>query len=806
VAESELNKLRYTHGVCPALLRIYGVEERDGELWFPWLRSNGEVAWHVWNPDKPPGEQWRWVKYPKDPKDLKDLRPFRLQGESQDRALVCESERDAFALLAGLGGSLTVFATGGAGMWKDWWREELEPFQEIICWIEDKASLGLLRALKRSAPPGKKIRVVANWGSVGDQDLKDAGRILGKYYREEQEGQKGRWEEGCEYLRDLIEKGTLTLETVSSKEDLPDVIADRLEELGHKLGKPNGKGDRKALCIFHEERKPSLSFGPEGFHCFGLGCGQSGKIEELGAMLGVLVEGEVREERGEEKGPRLTLLANVQAESAEWLWEPYIPFGKITFIDGDPGVGKSWLSVAICSIASQGWPFPGQDGESTGIVREPHNVIYLCLEDGLADTIRPRVDALGGDPERIFVLQEGTITLGDIDKIEEWIQETGARLLLFDPLQSVLGKIDMFRANETRSLLEPLAKLAEKYRVAVIITRHLTKHPTDRSIYRGMGSIDFAAIARSVLLVGLPPGAKSNCPERIIAQVKNNFAPKGKSISFEIKEGQFFWKGFSEFEASDLLRPELGGEKKSALEKAVEFLKEELAEGPVPSKELFKKAEAERISGITLKRAKSLLGVKPKKLREGWVSILPKEDQEEDHAPVHCYDPLKNYPQSLENTNTSARRSKGSCDPIGTVYERQKDHVIPLKKDENSNDSDDLENNFKRIKTVNNPLDPLPPTPSPARSQGPKRDAVSLELPFGKSGDIWDRVRELIGDLPPEAQESLIQRFRERPEALLNLKRVEEVCYFSGVNERQYPPFGNEGAEEDVEAILHVRD
>jgi len=768
VGESELEKLQYTHGVCPALLRIYGVEERDGELWFPWPRSNGGgPAWHVWNRAK----GWRYVGY------SEDVKPYPLPGESQDRAVVCESERDAFALWQALGGSVTVFATGGATMWKKWWREELEPFREIICWIEDKASLGLLRALRRGAPPGKEIKVVANWGSVGDQDLKDAGRILGQYY------QGDRWEDGCEYLRDLIEKRTLTVKTVSSKEDLPDVIANRLEELGHKPGKPNDKGDRMALCIFHEERKPSLSFGPNGFYCFG--CGQSGKIEELGAMLGVLVGGEAREERGEEKEPRLIPLANVQAESAEWLWEPYIPFAKITFIDGDPGVGKSWLSVAICSIASRGWPFPGQDGESTGIVREPHKVIYLCLEDGLADTIRPRVDALGGDPERIFVLQEGTITLGDIDKIEEWIQETGARLLVFDPLQSVLGKIDMFRANETRSLLEPLAKLAEKYRVAVIITRHLTKHPTDRSIYRGMGSIDFAAIARSVLLVGLPPGAKSDCPERIIAQVKNNFAPKGKSISFEIKEGQFFWKGLSELEANDLLKPELGSEEKGALDEAVEFLKQELAEGPVPSKELLKKAKAEGISERTLYRAKSSLGVVSKKEGKEWVWMLPKDCQEDDQAPVHCFGNLQNHPLGLENTNTSGRLPRL---PNGNLqaYERgQEDcQMATFKKAENWNDSDSLENNFKIAKGVNGTLGnlqtglgTLPPPPSPAKFKGPRRDAVTLELPFGKGGDIWGRVYDLIGDLPPGVQESLIQRFRDRPEVLLNLKRVKEVCY-----------------------------
>jgi len=113
--------------------------------------------------------------------------------------------------------------------------------------------------------------------------------------------------------------------------------------------------------------------------------------------------------------------------------------------------------------------------------------------------------------------------------------------------------------------------------------------------------------------------------------------------------------------------------------------------------------------------------------------------------------------------------------------------MIIFKKAQNGNDSDSLENNLKMIKTVNEHLDhldhlqtglgTLPPPPSPAKFKGPRRDAVPLELPFGKGGDIWGRVYDLIGDLPPGVQESLIQRFRDRPEVLLNLKRVKEVCY-----------------------------
>jgi RecA/RadA recombinase len=247
----------------------------------------------------------------------------------------------------------------------------------------------------------------------------------------------------------------------------------------------------------------------------------------------------------------------------DWLWEPYIPFGGITFIDGDPGVGKSWLCLAICSIASQGGAFLGQDGKFTEILREPYNVLYLCRKHDVVHEVKPRIDVLGAGPGRIFVLRKGTmITLGDVDIIEERIQETGARLLVFDSLQSFLRNVS--RANKARFLL-PLAELAQKYNIAIIITRCLIKRLTSRSTYRATGPTSFTTIASSILLVGIPPGAKFNCSERIVAQVKNSFAPKGKSISFEIKDGQFFWKGLSELKANDLLKPGLGRKRKRAI-------------------------------------------------------------------------------------------------------------------------------------------------------------------------------------------------------------------------------------------------
>ena len=189
----------------------------------------------------------------------------------------------------------------------------------------------------------------------------------------------------------------------------------------------------------------------------------------------------------------------VAVEEIEWLWYPYIPFGKLTIIHGDPGEGKTTLILQLAALLSRGDKLPCDDTE-----REPISIIYQTAEDGLGDTIKPRLLSGNADCTRIKVIDESEVPLTMLDtRVEQAIQETGARMIILDPMQAYLGeKVDMNRANEVRSILSQLGRIAEKYKCAIILVGHLNKMQGTKANYRGLGSVDFQATARSVLVVG----------------------------------------------------------------------------------------------------------------------------------------------------------------------------------------------------------------------------------------------------------------------------------------------------------------
>ena len=298
-------------------------------------------------------------------------------------------------------------------------------------------------------------------------------------------------------------------------------------------------------------------------------------------------------------------LGDIEAEEVEWLWYPYIPKGKITLLQGDPGDGKTFVALAIASIVSKGRRFP-EDTYSKD--RECGNVIYQTAEDGLGDTLKPRILKVGGDCFRIFVIDESQYQLSLTDeRIEKYMKEKSPLLLVIDPIQAYLGSgTDMHRANEVRPILAKVGRLAEKYGCAVILIMHLSKASQQHHVYRGLGSIDIAAAARSILLVGKD---QKNPNERAIAHIKSSLAPIGDSIGFEIDpEYGFLWKGRSYLTADDML---FGYKKRETtmLDEAVEFLKIRLSESPVLANEIRSEAKAYGISDATLKRAKEKLKI-----------------------------------------------------------------------------------------------------------------------------------------------------------------------------------------------------
>ena len=244
-----------------------------------------------------------------------------------------------------------------------------------------------------------------------------------------------------------------------------------------------------------------------------------------------------------------------------------IPFGII------PTSDATVLITADCNVAS------GSDEsalEEKTMVLEPVNVIYQTAEDGLGDTIKPRLLSAGADCSRVMVIDDNDQALTMMDaRLEEAIIQTKARLVVLDPIQGFLGAaVDMHRANEIRPLMKRVAVLAEKYHCAIILIGHMNKNSNGKSSYRGLGSIDFQAAARSVLVVGR---IKDDPTLRVVCPTKSSLAPEGKAVAFRLDPEQGFqWVGQYDISADELLSGSSRGHK---MRTAQDFLKEILAGG-----------------------------------------------------------------------------------------------------------------------------------------------------------------------------------------------------------------------------------
>jgi putative DNA primase/helicase len=314
------------------------------------------------------------------------------------------------------------------------------------------------------------------------------------------------------------------------------------------------------------------------------------------------------EKKSDDAPLQIVQMASIEAEQVRWLWHPYIPLGKMTLIDGEPGLGKSWLTCALAAAVSCGRGLPNAEPF------EPRNVLMLSAEDGLADTLRPRLDDVQADVSRVFALAEPlTFDTPGLIRLEASIIEHQPALVIIDPLFAFTGaKTDIHRANECRAISAPLAAIAERQGCALLAVRHLGKsRGGGHALNAGIGSIDFAAAARSVLLVGADPDEPH---KRAVVQIKNNLAPHGEAIGYTLDDGQFFWTGASPLTATRILSLATDDVERGALVNAKDFLTNALADGAREVEEVAKEARQVGITMQTLRRAREQMGIRARRV------------------------------------------------------------------------------------------------------------------------------------------------------------------------------------------------
>lgn len=308
----------------------------------------------------------------------------------------------------------------------------------------------------------------------------------------------------------------------------------------------------------------------------------------------------------------LVRMSEIELQDVKWLWEPYIPFGKITIIQGNPGEGKTTLALRLAAACSTGTSFASCN------IDEPFNVIYQTAEDGLGDTVKPRLIEAGADEDRVFNIVENDEALSLLDeRIERAIIKTDAKLMILDPIQGYIGeKIDINRANEIRNVLKRVALVAERTGCAIVLVGHLNKAQGSNSAYRGLGSIDFRAAARSVLLVGR---LKNDKNVRVIVHDKSSLAPEGKSVAFNLgNDDGFYWlEGYDDISSDELL---CGVSNETKTAKAEELIRDALDDGrEVAAEEIFRMAKSKNISERTVNLAKKNIdGLKTVKRNSKW--------------------------------------------------------------------------------------------------------------------------------------------------------------------------------------------
>ena len=308
---------------------------------------------------------------------------------------------------------------------------------------------------------------------------------------------------------------------------------------------------------------------------------------------------------------KLKLYSGVTETAVDWLWYPFIPYGKLTLLQGDPGCGKSTLMMNLIAAVSSGSCSP--DGKK---IKKPLHVIYQCSEDGISDTIKPRLLTAGADCNSVAFLDEETdwITLND-EKIRRAIADFNAKLLVIDPVQAYLGETDIASAAAMRKMLRQLAAWAAMYDCAVVLIGHLNKKQGSKDLYRGLGSIDLVAAARSVLHIERLPEDEDIA---VIHHIKSSLTTKSKDVYFTLDGNR---------RVEWLEQPfEVQPDKSTKQMIASSILKTRLANGPAKATDVLEELKNEGIGERTIHQVKKQLEIRSVKRDAAWYWLLPESE------------------------------------------------------------------------------------------------------------------------------------------------------------------------------------
>lgn len=386
--------------------------------------------------------------------------------------------------------------------------------------------------------------------------------------------------------------------------------------------------------------------------------------------------------------PVLVRLSDVRPESVEWLWPGRIALGKLTLLAGDPGLGKSLVTLDLAARVSRGAAWP----DASGVATACGGVVLLSAEDGIADTIRPRLDAAGADVSRILALEavrtsatpeEGASESArafdlsrDLSALERAIESAPqCRLVVIDPITAYLGGTDSHKNADIRGLLAPLSSIAGRHRIAVVVVTHLNKSRGGPAIYRAMGSLAFAAAARAAWVVSKD---KDDPGRRFLLPIKNNIAANTGGLAYRIEAtgaGDYpsvVWElGEVNLSADAVLCDERpGGGERTERDDVVEWLSDFLSNGPRSAKDVRREAADAGHSLATVRRAKTLIGVVARKSSFGgcWEWALPIQDAQPPKvlmskavSPFGCREHLGES-QPAKGDDDRRERSEGAQD------------------------------------------------------------------------------------------------------------------------------------------------